>query len=219
MQPRAVWMQLAVVVAVLGYPGNDTAAQCIDQHPVEALTSNVDPIGQSWTSTCDGELRYLVVRADLPNPGTHTLSIYAGQSVAAGDLIASQSGILLADGENRIRLDDLPWITSGSEWTHGWPSVGFGGLWMSLKEMVLSLAERYTPPSHQKRIMAVNADSGQRLWENAERLYRGLAAMGYRVTIFEAGKELLPLGGRAFAGVHGLALQYAHGQSQLLLYR
>ena len=117
MQPRAVWMQLAVVVAVLGYPGNDTAAQCIDQHPVEALTSNVDPIGQSWTSTCDGELRYLVVRADLPNPGTHTLSIYAGQSVAAGDLIASQSGILLADGENRIRLDDLPWITSGQQYT------------------------------------------------------------------------------------------------------
>ncbi|MBW2459411.1 MAG: hypothetical protein JRI68_33270, partial [Deltaproteobacteria bacterium] len=33
----------------------------------------------------------------------------------------------------------VPWMTSGSEWTHGWPSVGFGGLWMSLKEMVTSL--------------------------------------------------------------------------------
>ncbi len=29
----------------------------------------------------------------------------------------------------------IPWMTSGSEWTHGWPSVGFGGLWMSLPDM------------------------------------------------------------------------------------
>jgi hypothetical protein len=30
----------------------------------------------------------------------------------------------------------LPWITSGGEWTLGWPSVGFGGLWYSLPKMV-----------------------------------------------------------------------------------
>ncbi len=35
----------------------------------------------------------------------------------------------------------LPWMTSGSEWTHGWPSVGFGGLWMSLPDMVSKLTE------------------------------------------------------------------------------
>lgn len=33
----------------------------------------------------------------------------------------------------------VPWFISGKEWTHGWPSVGFGGLWMSLPKMVVNL--------------------------------------------------------------------------------
>lgn len=34
----------------------------------------------------------------------------------------------------------VPWFVSGKEWTHGWPSVGFGGLWMPLGKMVSALA-------------------------------------------------------------------------------
>jgi hypothetical protein len=35
----------------------------------------------------------------------------------------------------------IPWATAGEEWTHGWPSVGFGGLWMSIPEMCSKLLE------------------------------------------------------------------------------
>ncbi len=34
----------------------------------------------------------------------------------------------------------VPWITTGSEWTLGWPAVGFGGMWMSLPRLLKKLA-------------------------------------------------------------------------------
>ncbi len=34
-----------------------------------------------------------------------------------------------------------PYLVSGSDWTHSWPSVGFGGLWYSLEEMLEKLLE------------------------------------------------------------------------------
>lgn len=34
----------------------------------------------------------------------------------------------------------LPWIATGSDWTHGWPSVGFGGLWLPLSDMLAELS-------------------------------------------------------------------------------
>ncbi|MBW2276592.1 MAG: hypothetical protein JRF63_03810 [Deltaproteobacteria bacterium] len=33
----------------------------------------------------------------------------------------------------------VPWITTGQEWTLGWPAVGFGGMWLSLSKMVEAL--------------------------------------------------------------------------------
>jgi hypothetical protein len=34
----------------------------------------------------------------------------------------------------------VPWITTGREWTLGWPAVGFGGMWLSLAKMAEALA-------------------------------------------------------------------------------
>jgi hypothetical protein len=34
----------------------------------------------------------------------------------------------------------VPWLTTGGEWTLGWPAVGFGGAWFSLPKMVERLA-------------------------------------------------------------------------------
>jgi hypothetical protein len=34
----------------------------------------------------------------------------------------------------------VPWITTGQEWTLGWPAVGFGGMWLSLVKMAEALA-------------------------------------------------------------------------------
>ena len=34
----------------------------------------------------------------------------------------------------------VPWLTTGSEWTLGWPAVGFGGIWYTLPVMVERLA-------------------------------------------------------------------------------
>ncbi|MCK9462350.1 MAG: hypothetical protein M0R80_22220 [Proteobacteria bacterium] len=34
----------------------------------------------------------------------------------------------------------VPWLTTGGEWTLGWPAVGFGGAWYSLPRMVERLA-------------------------------------------------------------------------------
>jgi hypothetical protein len=34
----------------------------------------------------------------------------------------------------------VPWITTGREWTLGWPAVGFGGMWLSLAKMTEALA-------------------------------------------------------------------------------
>jgi len=33
----------------------------------------------------------------------------------------------------------VPWITTGQEWTLGWPAVGFGGMWLSLTKMAEAL--------------------------------------------------------------------------------
>lgn len=35
----------------------------------------------------------------------------------------------------------VPWITTGSEWTLGWPAVGFGGMWVSLGSALERLAQ------------------------------------------------------------------------------
>jgi hypothetical protein len=34
----------------------------------------------------------------------------------------------------------VPWLTTGGEWTLGWPAVGFGGAWFSLPKMLERLA-------------------------------------------------------------------------------
>ena len=34
----------------------------------------------------------------------------------------------------------VPWLTTGGEWTLGWPAVGFGGAWFSLPKMIVRLA-------------------------------------------------------------------------------
>jgi hypothetical protein len=34
----------------------------------------------------------------------------------------------------------VPWLTTGGEWTLGWPAVGFGGIWYPLPQMVERLA-------------------------------------------------------------------------------
>jgi hypothetical protein len=35
----------------------------------------------------------------------------------------------------------VPWITTGREWTLGWPAVGFGGMWLSLPKMAEAISQ------------------------------------------------------------------------------
>jgi hypothetical protein len=103
-------------VAVLLTPVHSFAA-CTIEHLFEDSTAVNDFIGQSWTATCSGMLHSVTIKADTPNPGTHVLWIYSGQSIAPGDLLAQQDGITLADGDNTITITATVTITNGQQYT------------------------------------------------------------------------------------------------------
>ena len=110
-------MGLAVLLAVfIGLPAQSFAG-CSDEFLVENATTAPVNVGQSWTATCGGTLQSITVKADTPNAGLMTLKIYNGQSLAAGDLLSTQTNLAaLVHGENTYAVGGVA-ITAGQQYT------------------------------------------------------------------------------------------------------
>ena len=108
---------LALLVLALGLPVSVRAA-CTTSFTVENTTTAPPTVGQSFTAGCGGLLTTITVKADSPNAGLMTLRIYAGQSLFAGDLLFTQTGMpALVHGENQYAVAPPVGLTAGQQYT------------------------------------------------------------------------------------------------------
>lgn len=109
---------LAIMAIVLGFCTSAYGASCTTSFTTENNTTAPVSVGQSWTSTCTGNMTFLTVKADTPNAGLMTLKIYNGQSLAAPDLLRTQAGNpALVHGENSIILAAPLSLVAGQQYT------------------------------------------------------------------------------------------------------
>lgn len=109
---------LLVVIAILSLPCSAHAACTVAQNSFDAGAAVLAPdLGQSWTAVCDGVLSSITVNADGAQAGPYTLSIFSGESVDPGDLLAQAPNIALADGENTIAIPTEVTVSNGQLYT------------------------------------------------------------------------------------------------------
>ena len=93
-------------------------AACTTSFTVENNTSAPPTVGQSFTAGCAGFVAGITVKADTPNAGLMTLKIYSGESLAAPDLLFSQTGMsALVNGENQYQIVPPVGVASGQQYT------------------------------------------------------------------------------------------------------
>lgn len=96
---------LAALVMLVGLGGAAHGSSCPASFTVENHTTAPPSVGQSFTAPYSGTLVKFTVKADNPNPGLVTVRLYNGESVAAPDLLRTETGHpALVNGENIITL-------------------------------------------------------------------------------------------------------------------
>ncbi|MEW6663797.1 MAG: choice-of-anchor U domain-containing protein [Thermodesulfobacteriota bacterium] len=108
------FLPVPVLVLLLCTPAHPA---CTVSYTTHNATTGVVNVGQSWTATCSGVWTSITILADNPNPGSMTLKIYKGQSVAAGDLLHSETFASCVDGLQTYTLSNPQSVTSGNQYT------------------------------------------------------------------------------------------------------
>ena len=107
---------LLLVIAILSLPCSAHAACTVAQNSFDGGVGAVG-LGQSWTAVCDGVLSSITVNTAGAQAGPFTLSIFNGESVDPGDLLAQAPNIALADGENTIAIPTEVNVSNGQLYT------------------------------------------------------------------------------------------------------
>jgi hypothetical protein len=109
---------LLLVIAILSLPCSAHAACTVAQNSFDAApVAGAPDLGQSWTAVCDGVLSSITVNAGGAHAGPYTLSVFSGESVDPGDLLAQAPNIALADGENTIAIPTEVTVSNGQLYT------------------------------------------------------------------------------------------------------
>ncbi len=95
----------------------DAACTVTHTQAIETGNINLTDVGQSFTATCDGEASSVTLYSLFNTSNNVTLSIYSGESVAAGDLLYTQAGITIASGTTVINLTAPVAVTSAQKYT------------------------------------------------------------------------------------------------------